>query len=154
MTKKIFFDMDGTIADLYNTNNWLDLLLNETAGLFRNLKVMHDKRKLQNIIKRLQDIGYEVEVITWTPKDVSEDYIKIVEQEKKDWIEEHFPMIEVVHCVRYGVPKQKAGYKFSKLQILVDDNEEVLKTWETPKQRKTIVADNNLVSKLEALCDW
>ena len=109
MTTKIFFDMDGTIADLYNTDNWLDLLLNETSGLFRNLKVMHDKRKLQSIIKRLQAKGYEIEVITWTPKNVSQDYIKVVEQEKKDWIAEHFPMIETIHCLGYGVPKQQIG---------------------------------------------
>ena len=152
MTTTIFFDMDGTIADLYNTDNWLDLLLNETAGLFRNLKVMHDKRKLQSIINRLQARGYEVEIITWTPKDVSQDYIKVVEQEKKEWIAEHFPMIETIHCLGYGVPKQHAEYKRSKLQILVDDNKEVLEMWETPKQRKTIVADNNLIARLETLC--
>ena len=35
--------------------------------------------------------------------------------------------------------------------ILVDDNEDVLKTWETPKQRKIIKADNNLINKLQAL---
>ena len=40
MARKILFDLDGTVADLYGTENWLELLLNETKGLFRNLKVM------------------------------------------------------------------------------------------------------------------
>ena len=45
-------------------------------------------------------------------------------------------MIKDIYCLGYGIPKQKAGYKKSKLDILVDDNEEVLKLWETPIQRK------------------
>ena len=28
MTKAIYFDMDGTIADLYAVENWLDDLIN------------------------------------------------------------------------------------------------------------------------------
>lgn len=151
MVKKIFFDMDGTIADLYGTDNWLELLLAETKGLFRNLKLMHNKSKLDKAINTLLEQGYQIEVITWTPKDVSEDYIRVVEQEKKEWIEEHFPMIREVHCVGYGVPKQSAGYKRAGLQILVDDNLDVLKQWETPKQRKTILADENLIGNLELL---
>ena len=27
--KNIYFDLDGTLADLYGINNWLDYLLNE-----------------------------------------------------------------------------------------------------------------------------
>ena len=31
MKKEIWFDMDGTIADLYGINGWLDMLLEENA---------------------------------------------------------------------------------------------------------------------------
>ena len=78
MNKAIYFDMDGTIADLYNEENWLTRLLNEEKGLFRNLKPMHDKDRLTKVINDLIKLGFEIEVITWTPKNVSQEYIKIV----------------------------------------------------------------------------
>lgn len=149
--KNIYFDMDGTIADLYGEKNWLDSLMNEKKGLFYNLPVMHDKQELITVINDLIDNGYNVSVITWMPKNVSDKYIEIVADEKRKWIAKHFPMIKDIYCLGYGVPKQKAEYKKSKLDILVDDNEEVLKLWETPIQRKIIKADNNLIFKLQNL---
>lgn len=151
MTKKIFFDMDGTIADLYNEENWLPRLQSESKGLFRNLKPMHDKDKLTKVLNDLIELGFEIEVITWTPKNVSQDYVKIVEEEKREWIEENFPIIKNIHCLAYGIPKQKANYKKSKLEILVDDNLEVVEKWNTPKQRKSIIANQNLITNLQSL---
>jgi 5'(3')-deoxyribonucleotidase len=151
MAKKIFFDMDGTIADLYNEENWLSRLQNEQKGLFRNLKLMHDKNKLTKVFNDLIELGFEIEVITWTPKNASQDYVKIVEEEKKEWIQEHFPIIKNIHCLAYGVPKQKAKYKKAKLEILVDDNLEVVEMWNTPKQRKSIIANHNLIANLQTL---
>ena len=152
MAKTIYFDMDGTIADLYGTPNWLTDLQSETKGLFRNLKVMHDKEKLTEIFHQLKEMGFAVEVITWTPKNVSDKYIKTVEIEKKEWIKEHFPIIEKIHCLDYGTPKQNAPIKNTKHQILVDDNIEVNTLWETPVRRKSILADKDLINKLQALC--
>ena len=33
-TKQIWFDMDGTIADLYGVNGWLDDIVNERADAY------------------------------------------------------------------------------------------------------------------------
>lgn len=151
MARKILFDLDGTVADLYGTDNWLDLLLSETKGLFRNLKVMHDKSRLNAIVDKLLENGDTVEVVTWTPKNVSREYINIVEQEKIEWVNEHLPQIEKIHCLDYGTPKQKANFKKVKNLILVDDNIEVNQMWDTPKQRKSILADKNLLDNLQAL---
>lgn len=151
MTKRIYFDLDGTIADLYNEENWLEKLLGEKRNLFRNLKTMHDKNKIVNVLSQLSAKGYEISVITWTPKNVSDDYIKIVEKEKIEWIKEHFPIITDVHCLAYGTPKQNAKIKKAKEMILIDDNLEVVEMWNTPKQRKSILADENLIENLLAL---
>ena len=151
MARKILFDLDGTVADLYGTENWLELLLNETKGLFRNLKVMHDKTRLNSIVEQLIKNGDTVEVVTWTPKNVSREYINIVEQEKREWVNEHLPQIEKIHCLDYGTPKQKANFKKVKNLILVDDNSEVNQMWDTPTQRKSILADENLLNNLQAL---
>jgi 5'(3')-deoxyribonucleotidase len=151
MRKKIIFDMDGTIADLYGEEKWLCRLLNEEVGLFENLKPMHDKTKLTEILNKLSALGFELEIRTWTPKNVSPEYVKKVEQEKREWTRKNFPMIENIYCLPYGTPKQRLNLKKAKLEILVDDNEKILKMWETPKQRKTIKADSELIEKLQAL---
>lgn len=149
--KQIFFDMDGTIADLYNTKNWLESLMNEQEGLFLNLPVIHNKEELQTAINSLIEDGYNVGIITWTPKNVSKGYVNRVATEKRKWLEKHFPMITDIYCLEYGTPKQKANYKQSKIEILVDDNTDVIELWNTPKRRKSIVADKNLIENLNVL---
>lgn len=151
MKKTIYFDMDGTIANLYEANNWLERLLAEEKGLFANLETMHDKEELTEIMNDLINLGFGVEVITWTPKDVTRDYIKVVENEKREWIRQNFPMIKKVTCLDYGTPKQNALRTREQEQILVDDNLEVNAKWNTPKRRRSIVADTNLINELRLL---
>ena len=151
MRKTIYFDMDGTIADLYQANDWLERLLAEEEGLFLDLEPMHDKEELTEILNRLKDSNYGLEVITWTPKDVSREYVKTVEQEKRAWMKRHFPMIEKIICLEYGTPKQEGLKTRENQQILVDDNLEVVGMWDTPKRRKSIVADEDLLQKLRLL---
>ena len=124
MRKTIYFDMDGTIADLYRANDWLERLLAEEKGLFLDLEPMHDKEELTEILNRLKDSNYGLEVITWTPKDVSNEYVKTVEQEKRAWMKRHFPMIEKIMCLEYGTPKQELGRG-----ILFDDEKQNRINW-------------------------
>lgn len=44
--KKIYFDMDGTVADLYGEKNWLDNLRKEVCGSFINLRPLVDMTEL------------------------------------------------------------------------------------------------------------
>ena len=151
MRKTLYFDMDGTIADLYGQENWLNDLLAEKRGLFRNLRIMHDKAELVNALETLRNLGFNLEIITWTPKNVSQEYVEIVENEKIAWVNENLPYFEKITCLPYGTPKQKALSTRENLQILVDDNLEVVEMWNTPQRRRSIVANENLVQNLMAL---
>lgn len=150
MAKTIYFDLDGTIFDLYNEENWLDRLLGETKGLFQNLKTMFPKDEIHHVLNLLKQNGYDLQVITWTPKNVSDDYIKQVEKEKLISLKE-FPQFTQIHCLAYGTPKQNAKIRKTKEMILVDDNLEVAEMWNSPIQRKSIIADENMLEKLLAL---
>ena len=44
MKKAIFWDMDGTIADLYNVPNWLDKLRAEDTSPYREAKPLFSRR--------------------------------------------------------------------------------------------------------------
>ena len=37
-----YFDLDGTLADLYNSENWLENLENEKSGVFLKLPLLLD----------------------------------------------------------------------------------------------------------------
>ncbi len=49
----ICFDMDGTIADLYNVPNWLERLQAEDATPYLEAKPLWDMECLNNILMRL-----------------------------------------------------------------------------------------------------
>lgn len=151
MAKQIWFDMDGTIADLYSVQTWLPDLLGEKKGLFSNLAPKVDMVELGKICNKLMEKNWEIGVITWTPKNVSDKYCQIAGEEKRAWLSKYMPYVQQVHIQAYGTPKQDALNKRAKLMVLVDDNEEVRQMWETPKVRKTIDANKDIITELKKL---
>lgn len=144
MATKIFFDMDGTIANLYQKKGWFEAILNEEKGLFSSLEPMFTAEEISRITAYLaemeKDNRVELEVITWTPMNASDNYCQIVAEEKREWLENYFPgFFSQIHILPYGVPKQYAFTKRCQNMILVDDNAEVLAMWETPKIRKGLL---------------
>ena len=116
----IYFDMDGTIADLYKINNWLNYLIKEDTFPYENALPMIEKKEFQNCIKKLQKNGYNFGIISWTSKNGSKSYNNAVRKIKKEWINKHYPNIfSEIHIIKYGTPK----YKVAKDQngILFDD---------------------------------
>ena len=69
---KICFDMDGTIADLYGVENWLEYLLEENVKPYKIAKPLVNMSALARRLNKLQRKGYEIGVISWTSKGGSE----------------------------------------------------------------------------------
>ena len=63
MIKEINFDMDGTIANLYGCNGWLDDILNERIDAYRDAKPMVNMNSLARVLNRLVRNGWTVKVI-------------------------------------------------------------------------------------------
>ena len=63
--RKIYFDMDGTIADLYGQENWLYNLRHEIVEPYIKAEPMYDMKKLNAILEMLKAFGYSIGVITW-----------------------------------------------------------------------------------------
>lgn len=130
MKKAIYFDMDGTIADLYHQPNWLERLRNEQAEPYRDAVPLISREDFTNIVNTLKRMGYRVGIISWLSKLSSEDFKKRVRKVKKEWLYLHYGKIfDEVHLVAYGTPK----HKVAKLtpSILVDDNTDINQAWET-----------------------
>ena len=105
--KAIYFDMDGTIADLYGRDGWLDDLMNEYTRPYREAKPLVDMRALGRELNRLKDAGYTVGVVSWLAKGATEDYNRRVAQTKLNWLRNHIGAVEwnEIHIVPYGTPK-------------------------------------------------
>ena len=129
MTTTIFFDMDGTIADLYGVENWLDYLIASDALPYEIAKPLIRLNALARILNRLQKQGYKVGVISWLAKNSNTDYDEKVTKAKKEWLKKHLTSVnfDEIHIVKYGTPKQT----FAKTEndILFDDEEKNRNDW-------------------------
>lgn len=125
---RILFDMDGTIADLYSVDNWLEDLNNERTRPYLNAEPMGDMALLDSILYGLQQMGHEVEIVSWSAMDASKEYNKRIRRVKCQWVKRYLPSIETIHVVKYGTPKKEFGYGCE--CILFDDNAEVRAAFE------------------------
>ena len=129
MIKTIFFDMDGTIADLYGVENWLDYLINSDPSPYKNAKPLLNLNSLARILNRLQRIGYHIGIISWLSKNSTESYDEAVTQAKKAWLNKHLASVrfDEIHIVSYGTPKEIFAH--NKQDILFDDEEKNRLNW-------------------------
>ena len=151
--KKIYFDMDGTVYDLYGMENWLEMLRNEEKGAFTLGNALVNMDELKEVCLRLIAKGYQIGIITWLPMGASLEYCEICTKEKREWAEKNMPYISEFYALEYGVPKQYAPARRAAEMWLADDNKEVREMWITEKQRKAIDATENIINALVALAE-
>lgn len=126
MKKEIWFDMDGTIADLYGVDGWLDMLLNENARPYEIAKPLVNMRELAKVLNRLIEKGWEIGVISWLAKNGTNDYNKKVANAKMKWLAKHLRSVKFakIDIVEYGTPKQN-----NRNGILFDDEKQNRENW-------------------------
>ena len=150
MTKMLVFDMDGTIADLYGVNGWLEMLRNSDPTPYKVARPLVDMMELVKVLTTLKANGWKIAVTTWLAKDSDTSYDDLVRQAKLDWLNNYnFPFDEI-HLVKYGTTKANCTRKKADFQILVDDNEKIRKGW---KLGGTINANENILKEIKKLLD-
>lgn len=156
MTKvrMIVWDMDGTMADLYGVDGWLEMLRNENPLPYEIAKPLWDMERLANIIRGLQAIGVEQRIVTWLSMDSSEEYKREVRTAKREWLE-HFDFpFDHFHGVQYGATKADSVRKFladDETAILIDDSAKVRKGWHLGETVDP--TEINVIDFLEALLE-
>ena len=123
----INFDMDGTIADLYGVENWLDYLIAGDVFPYENAEPLLRLSALARRLNNLQKHGYNLAVISWLSKSGTDEYNAEVEAVKREWLAKYFPYAEEIHVVKYGTPKQEVAT--DETAILVDDEDKNLDAW-------------------------
>ena len=148
MTKTLVFDMDGTIANLYGVENWLEMLRAEDPTPYIVAQPMYDMDTLKVVLEMLKLQGWTIAVTSWLSMGSTKEYDKLVRQAKREWLERYdFPFDEI-HLVAYGTTKANCTRKNGGYQILVDDNEKVRNGWNLGG---TINANENILEKLVEL---
>lgn len=104
---RICFDMDGTIADLYGVDGWLQDLINQNTRPYRKAKVMINMNSLARVLNRLQRNGYEIGIISWLSKNGTQEYNEAVANVKRQWLALHLASVhfDFIEIVNYGTDK-------------------------------------------------
>ena len=125
----INFDMDGTIADLYGVENWLDYLIAEDTTPYAVATPLLRLSALARRLNTLQRNGYNLAVISWLSKSGSLEYNERVTAVKMAWLAKHLPSVhwDRITIVPYGTPKE--NFCFSPADILFDDEERNRNNW-------------------------
>lgn len=151
MNKTLVFDMDGTIADFYGVENWLDALKAEDPHPYMVANPIYETDLLNTVLRALKKQGWRIVVTTWLAKGSSRAYDTIVREAKLAWLEKYeFPYDEI-HMVKYGTTKANCTRHHGGFQILVDDNEKVRNGWNLGG---TIDANKNIIDALLDLVEF
>lgn len=144
MEKIIWFDMDGTIADLYGCDDWLKDLQAERVAPYVMAKPLLNLQSLARVLHTAQHKGYKIGIVSWLSKNGSKGYGKAVAEAKKDWLARHLASVkfDYIDIIAYGTPKQDG-----RNGILFDDEEPNRNNW------NGIAYDvNDIINTIKALC--
>ena len=129
MNTTIYFDMDGTIANLYGVENWLDYLRNYDETPYTIAEPLVRLASLARVLNNLQRKGYKIGIISWLAKNSSTDYDEKVTKAKRAWLNKHLHSVrfDEINIVTYGTPKQR--FAKTNNDILFDDEAKNRNDW-------------------------
>lgn len=150
MEKVLVFDMDGTIADLYGVQNWLEDLRAENPRPYIKAKPIYETDILNTLLQIFKDNGWKIVVTTWLARGSTKAYDRLVREAKLAWLDTYnFPYDEI-HLVKYGTTKANCTRHLGGFQVLIDDNADVRKGWNLGD---TIDANENILEQLVDLLE-
>lgn len=145
MNKTLVFDMDGTLANFYGVDGWLEDIRNENTRPYDIAKPLYNMEVLNAILDLLRAQGWTIAITTWLAKDSTKTFDDMVRASKIAWLQKYNFSYDEIHLVRYGTTKANCTRKNGGVQILVDDNEKIRKGWHLGS---TIDANKNIINEL------
>lgn len=124
---KIWFDMDGTIADLYGVTDWLPAILARDTRPYEIARGIGNLALIARLLNKAQKNGHEIGIISWTAKNAPAEYNAKVATAKREWLARHFKSVKwnEIKVVEYGTNKKTA----CGAGILFDDEKPNRETW-------------------------
>lgn len=128
-SQTIYFDMDGTIANLYGVKNWLPQLQAANPAPYAAAAPLLKLQPLARRLNKLQADGWKLGIISWLAKNSTAEYDKAVTNAKLNWLKKHLHSVnwDEIHIVPYGTPKEKTVN--NPQGILFDDEKRNRENW-------------------------
>lgn len=145
MNKTLVFDMDGTLANFYGVDGWLNDLQNENTRPYDIAEPLYNMEVLNAILDIFRLQGWKIAVTTWLAKGSTKAFDDMVRASKIAWLQKYNFSYDEIHLVRYGTTKANCTRKNGGVQILIDDNEKIRKGWHLGA---TIDANKNIIDEL------
>ena len=125
---KIWFDMDGTIADLYGVDGWLEKLIAQDATPYKIAKPLVNLSALARLIHKAQRKGFKICIVSALSKNSTSDYDEKVKTAKMKWLKKHLASVnfDEIRFVPYTFIKNNVN---SGNDILFDDEDRHLTAW-------------------------
>lgn len=145
----IWLDMDGTIADLYGVEGWLDDLMALRARPYREANPIYDVVDLLETLSDLKSKGYKIGIISWLSKKPTPEYNEKVIKAKREWLKKQYLdlLLDEIIITAYGIKKSDTCRKYG-AGILVDDEEQNRNAWDLGA---TIDATQDILKQLRGL---
>ena len=146
MERAIYFDMDGTIADLYGYTDWLKELRAASCKPYAGAAPLVRLQLLARLLNELQKDGWHIGVVSWLSKNSTKEYDLAVTETKKKWLSKHLRSVHwnEIKIVPYGTPKETIVDKPK--GILFDDEERNRINW-----IGTAYDETNIIEILKAI---
>lgn len=127
--KTIWFDMDGTLGNLYAVEGWLSMLRAYDPTPYAEAGVMLNMSLLARYLNRLQEAGYQIGIISWLSKCPTPEYDEAVTAAKLVWLKKHLRSVswDAIRIVAYGTPK--SSFMENEDDILFDDEAPNREEW-------------------------
>ena len=125
---KIWFDMDGTIADLYGVENWLEMLIAHDETPYAIAKPIVNLSVLARLMNKVQRKGFEICIVSALAKNSTAEYDERVRNAKIKWLANHLKSVhfDEIRFVPYWYTKNDVN---TGADVLFDDEERHLEKW-------------------------
>ena len=142
---KIWFDMDGTIADLYGVENWLEMLIAHDETPYAIAKPIVNLSVLARLMNKVQRKGFEICIVSALAKDSTAEYDERVRNAKIRWLAKHLKSVhfDEIRFVPYWYTKNDVN---TGTDVLFDDEERHLEKW-----TGTAVHASKMIETLKAI---
>lgn len=142
---KIWFDMDGTIADLYGVENWLEMLIAHDETPYAIAKPIVNLSVLARLMNKVQRKGFEICIVSALAKDSTAEYDEKVRNAKIKWLANHLKSVhfDEIRFVPYWYTKNDVN---TDADVLFDDEERHLEKW-----TGTAVHASKMIETLKAI---
>ena len=125
----LWFDMDGTLGNLYAVEGWLDALRAFDPSPYAEAAVLHNMNQLARYLNKVQRLGWKLGIISWLSRNSNINYDEAVTNVKLAWLKKHLHSVnwDEIHIVSYGTPKE--NFMNDDNDILFDDEEKNRNNW-------------------------